>query len=296
MVDLNLVKVFITIFDTKSVSLAATKLNITQPSVSHSLSRLRYIFNEQLFIRTKEGMIPTFYAMKLYEVLNKPMIEIENALKDIKDFDPQKSDACFKLALMDTDGFNILPVLLSQLEKAAPNISLEIVAIEINKVLDWLRIGKIDAVICHQLILDKNVMSFKLFTEKYICMVTKKNQLLNYKLTFNDFLLGNHAIHSNSTMNDLIDDYLSQRGLQRKIKLKVSQSGHLDLYAGTHNLMMIRPLRVGRYSKHDSATSIFDLPMDLPTLDMTLHWHKKSRDTSAHQWFIAFLKEVLRDN
>ncbi|URK86232.1 LysR family transcriptional regulator (plasmid) [Rhizobium sp. RCAM05350] len=41
MVDLNLIRAFIAIYETESVSRAAAKLNLSQPSVSHALNRLR---------------------------------------------------------------------------------------------------------------------------------------------------------------------------------------------------------------------------------------------------------------
>ncbi|MEO9713557.1 MAG: LysR family transcriptional regulator, partial [Marinobacter alexandrii] len=39
--DLGLIKVFLSIYEDGSVSKAAETLNLTQPSVSYSLSRLR---------------------------------------------------------------------------------------------------------------------------------------------------------------------------------------------------------------------------------------------------------------
>lgn len=295
MVDLNLVKVFVTIFDTKSVSLAAERLNITQPSVSHNLSRLRYIFKNQLFTRTKEGMIPTFYAIKLYEVLNNPLLEIENAIQDIKAFDYKKSDTGFKLALADSDGINIIPVILSGLEKIAPNITLEIIPLEKNKISDWLASGKIDAAICHKLIDDQSLSTFKLFREKYICLVGNKNRILKQGLTLHGFSQGNHAIISNLTVNHLIDADLARQGLRRKIKLRIPQSSILQTYIEKNNLIITVPFRVGHYFKLAATTNVFDLPIDLPAFEMTLYWHKKTRDIQAHKWLIGFLKDALAD-
>ncbi|WP_314337551.1 LysR family transcriptional regulator [Acinetobacter guillouiae] len=95
MVDLNLIRAFVTIYNTRSVSTAAVHLNITQPSVSHNLSRLRYLFKDQLFIRTKEGMIPTTYATQLYEALNHHLVEIEGVVSEVKNFDAKTSERCF---------------------------------------------------------------------------------------------------------------------------------------------------------------------------------------------------------
>jgi DNA-binding transcriptional LysR family regulator len=60
--DLNLIRTFVAIYETQSVSGAAKRLNITQPSVSYSLTRLRDLLHDPLFTRTRDGMVPTFNA------------------------------------------------------------------------------------------------------------------------------------------------------------------------------------------------------------------------------------------
>lgn len=66
MIDLNLVRVFITIYETGSVSGAASRLHVTQPSVSYALARLRDQWSDPLFKRSRDGMQPTVLASQLY--------------------------------------------------------------------------------------------------------------------------------------------------------------------------------------------------------------------------------------
>jgi hypothetical protein len=61
-IDLNLIRAFVTIYETGSVSAAAERLHISQPSVSYTLKRLRDLLREPLFKRTREGMAPTYFA------------------------------------------------------------------------------------------------------------------------------------------------------------------------------------------------------------------------------------------
>jgi len=294
MIDLNLIKVFITIFETKNVSLAAEKLNLTQPSVSHHLMRLRYLFKDKLFTRTKLGMMPTIYAIKLYDELNHPLLLIENTVKKLKDFDPLKSEINFKLALSDLDGIYIVPKILSEINKIAPNISLEIVHIEINKVADGLVSGKIDAAICHKLNENKGILTFKLFREKYICLL-RKNNLVKYKLSLYEFAKANHMIVSSSPINNFVETYLDSKGLRHRIKIKSSYLGLLTNCLNQNDLIFLLPLRIGMYSKLDPRTQVFDLPFDTPVFDIMLHWHKSKEDLNSQKWFIGFLKNVLAD-
>lgn len=293
MVDLNLIKVFITIFDTRSVSIAAEHLNITQPSVSHSLSRLRYLMKDQLFTRTKEGMIPTFYATQLYESLNQPLLDIENVINDVKEFDFHSSDRCFRVALTDIGGQYFLPLILSRLEQIAPKISLEVVTVEMNKLSDWLITGKIDAAICNKNLEDKNLNTLTLFREKYVCLVSQNIHKIQDNFTLENFLEENHAVVSATTGHNLIENYLSKQSLRRKIKLRVPQFSILNELIEKHNLIVTVPSRIGRYYQSNPAIRVFDVPFDLPEFNVTLHWHKKTADILAQKWFINFLQDTL---
>lgn len=293
MVDLNLIRVFITIYNTRSVSAAAEHLNITQPSVSHNLSRLRYIFKDQLFNRTKDGMIPTSYSTQLYESLNQHFIEIESIVSEVKFFDPLSSERCFRIALTDIGGIYFLPILLSRLEEIAPNITLEVVTVDMTKLSDWLITGKIDAAICNKNLEDNSLNSLKLFDEKYVCLINDDSEKETKKFDLDDFLMGNHAVVAASTGHNLVESYLSKKGLRRKIKLQVPQFSILGELIVKHNLIVTVPSRIGEYFKHNKKIKIFDVPFELPSFEVTLHWYKKSGDQSAQKWFIDFLQNTL---
>ena len=65
--DLNLLLVFNQLLIDRRVSTAADNLDLTQPAVSNALKRLRVTLNDELFVRTYQGMEPTPYAQQLAE-------------------------------------------------------------------------------------------------------------------------------------------------------------------------------------------------------------------------------------
>ena len=64
-VDLNLLRVFNAIIEERSLTRAGQRLALSQPAVSYSLGRLRTLFDDPLFIRTRVGMQPTPIALEL---------------------------------------------------------------------------------------------------------------------------------------------------------------------------------------------------------------------------------------
>jgi len=70
--DLNLLLVFNQLLIDRRVSTAADNLELTQPAVSNALKRLRSALNDELFVRTYQGMEPTPYAGSWLSRLRKP--------------------------------------------------------------------------------------------------------------------------------------------------------------------------------------------------------------------------------
>jgi DNA-binding transcriptional LysR family regulator len=57
--DLNLMRLLVALYEDRSVTRAAQRLGISQPSVSNGLRKLRGQFGDQLFVRSASGMEPT---------------------------------------------------------------------------------------------------------------------------------------------------------------------------------------------------------------------------------------------
>ena len=64
-VDLNLFIVFDAIYTEANLTRAGQIVGITQPALSNALARLRETFNDPLFVRTAQGMVPTPMAQNI---------------------------------------------------------------------------------------------------------------------------------------------------------------------------------------------------------------------------------------
>ena len=60
--DGHLLRLFVLVYETSSVSRTAEHLGINQSSVSHALGRLRQLIGEPLFVRSGRGIVPTARA------------------------------------------------------------------------------------------------------------------------------------------------------------------------------------------------------------------------------------------
>ena len=86
--DLNLFIAFDTIYTEKNLTKAGQVLGITQPAVSNALSRLRELFDDELFVRTSKGMIPTPVANQIITDVRSALSLIQNTISEAEKFNP----------------------------------------------------------------------------------------------------------------------------------------------------------------------------------------------------------------
>lgn len=295
MIDLNLVRVFVTIFETGSVSGAAERLHITQPSVSYALSRLRTLLNDPLFKRNRDGMQPTFLATQLYAKFRYSLSEIERAIAQTSQFDPRVSTRGFRLALSDLGEVFFLPYILQALQKQAPHAELEILQIDIDKLGEWLKTGKIDAAICNRSDLPLDANCELIFPERYVCLVAADHPRIGETMTMEQYLDEHHVVVSAVTGHHVVEDRLRDARLERKVRLRVPHFSVLPVVVSSSDLLVTLPARVARMFASRSATRVVELPFPVPAIEISLLWNDHDSDILAQRWFCSLLKETLKD-
>src|SRR5215471_7468608 len=100
-VDLNLLKAFDALMTERAVTRAASRIGLSQPAMSHALSRLRGLFADELFVRAATGMEPTARAREIAPLVTAAIEHIEAALRLATGFDPATSAAIFTAGMAE---------------------------------------------------------------------------------------------------------------------------------------------------------------------------------------------------
>lgn len=146
-VDLNLMRVFVAVFETRSLTAAAERLFVTQSAVSQSLGRLRKLFEDQLFERRGGQMQPTPVAQDAYTDLREALDRVDLALSRVRDFDPSSSRRTFRIALSELGEIGWLGAILAEVRRAAPEVVVESVALDHDEIATWLDRGHVDVAV-----------------------------------------------------------------------------------------------------------------------------------------------------
>ncbi len=145
-VDLNLFVVFDAIYTEGGITAAARTLNLTQPAVSHALGRLRELFDDPLFERRGQGMVPTPLARTLIAEVRTSLQGFERTLREGTRFDPATSERRFTISMRDALEATLLPPLMAAIAKEAPRIDVTTVRGDRRQLEAELLAGTIDAV------------------------------------------------------------------------------------------------------------------------------------------------------
>src|SRR3981189_683240 len=86
--DLNLLLVLDGVLREGTLSNAAKALNVSQPTISSSLAKLREILQDELFVRSGNGMQPTPRALALKEPIQRVLAAVKGEILDTVRFDP----------------------------------------------------------------------------------------------------------------------------------------------------------------------------------------------------------------
>lgn len=292
-VDLNLIKIFLAIYETGSVSGAAKRVHLTQPSISYSLSRLRSLLHDPLFHRTRDGMQPTFSADKLYETFRTSLMNIELAIASTREFDPSISRRTFRIALSDLGEVFFIPILMQKFRALAPNISIEVVPMEVNQVESWLLKGRIDAAIGNLTFLKEKVNSLPIFEEFYTCLVCTKHPRISKQLTLDQFLNEHHVSVSRTTGHSLVEDILKKLNISRHVSLTIPHFSVLPSIIPGSEVIACLPSRVAGMFAQSGNARVMDIPLELPTFEVGVYWENQLEDTVAQQWLIQLIQRTL---
>ena len=143
-VDLNLFIVFDAIYTEANLTRAGQIVGITQPAVSNALARLRETFNDPLFVRTAQGMVPTPMAQNIIGPVRNALSLLRVSVQESRIFNPQQAAKTYRISMTDLTEAVILPLLFQRLRRLAPTVVIESFLSKRRETTKELAAGRLD--------------------------------------------------------------------------------------------------------------------------------------------------------
>ncbi|QOT81178.1 LysR family transcriptional regulator [Cupriavidus basilensis] len=221
-IDLNLLVAFEAVFETRNVTLAAQRLHRAQPSVSNALSRLRTLFQDELFMRTAAGMVPTERAMALMPSIGQALMQIREVLDQGAGFDPATARGKrFTIAASDYADIVVVPHILARLRRLAPHTDLRVAKLDRAAIYKQLDEGVLDMAIGGHLAPPKRMLVTHLYEEQFVCIADRRHpRLRRHALDLQTFIALPHALFvpsDDGSIRGVIDENLARLGVRRRV-------------------------------------------------------------------------------
>lgn len=281
-VDLNLLKVFDAVYDERSVSRAAERVGLTQPSVSHALKRLRALFRDPLFVRTRTGVEPTPAARRVAPAIADALVVVQGVLDEAVRFDPATARRTFRVHMSDLAEMVFLPPLIRAMRERAPHCSLETRQLEWDALPDALEAGAVDLAIGHLPGLVRDFAHRHLFREEYVTLrrAASKGAV--------DYI----AITSHPPSLAI----LRESGLLDRVKLSMPHFLVVPAILAEADYAVIVPRAIARAFERYGRYRVVPLRMAQRHFDVGLFWMRRHTAEPGHRWMRELMIELLAES
>lgn len=291
-VDLNLFIVFDAIYSEANLTRAGQIVGITQPAVSNALARLRETFNDPLFVRTAQGMVPTPMAQNIIGPVRNALQLLRVSVQESRIFNPQQANKTYRVSMTDLTEAVLLPPLFQRLRRLAPQVCIESMLSRRREMTKELAAGRLDFAVDAPLNTDPQVRHVKLLDDRYVCALRRGHPLAKEKISLDDYLSLSH-IHISSRRSGLgyVDLSLGKMGIQRRVVLRSQHYLMASTVLQQTDMAMTVPERFAK--RHD--LHYVDLPVnDVPNVESHLYWHESTDQDPANRWMREQLIEIAQ--
>ena len=282
-IDLNLLVAFDAIYRSRNLTAAGRALGLSQPAMSHLLSRLRSTFKDPLFVRLPRGLQPTPLANEVAPVLVEALGMIRGSLERTT-FDAAKSTRIFNLRMGDIGEVVHLPHLIRELRASAPHVRLHTNQIPAPQVRDALGDGEVD-VAAGDYDLGAGCREVLLYQTEYACVLRADHPTIGSRLTLRQFKAAEHILIKPlgpSQHGEDIERALSSHKVS--VAVQISHFHGVAALVTSTDLIATVPSRLAESMKQLAGIKVLRPPISLPRIKVSLYWHERFHRDPGNAW------------
>lgn len=293
--DLNLLVVFLTIYREGTLTRSAALLNLSQPAISHALGRLREQFDDPLFVRRGNRMVPTARAEQLVIPVREALRVLEQGLAGPPTFNPAATQREFRLGLRDVLEATALPRLLQELTQVAPAVSINSTRVERREMDVELANGRLDLAVDVLLPVDSDIHHQPVTQDRLVVVASRRHPRIRHgQLDLETYMQSGHVLVSSRRRGPGLEDVeLARAGLERRIVLRCQHYFAACRVVENTELLLTMPEQYARMANAGYDTMLYPTPFPSPNMDVFLYWHKSRDDDPANRWLRATISGLF---
>ena len=283
--DLNLLLAFDALFFERSVTRAAARLRIKQPAMSHALSALRLLLQDELFTRSASGLEPSHRAITLAPGVRRLLEQAQTTLFGLEPFKPETSAATFRIGMSDQLEVVLLPRLIEQIRREAPQVKLLVRTADRDRVHTLLEAGQIDLAVGFFPPAGKSFRTLSLFEETHVCVFNPRRVRASLPITRTQWLSLPHAlVSSKDRVDGYMEDAFRKAGVRPNVVMATPRFMTIAFVLHEAEMIATLPSKIAKLCADTLNLAISPLPVRFPAFPVEMVWHARSEQDPASLW------------
>ncbi|MDJ0992518.1 MAG: LysR family transcriptional regulator [Dinoroseobacter sp.] len=285
--DLNLLRVFDTLMRERSVSGAAIRLNLTQPSTSNALERLRHALGDRLLVRQGNTMVPTQAAQDFWPHVQAALAKIETGLETLQHFDPSTAEGKLTIGI-DAYSMAIMgPLFTANLKSQAPGLAIEYHASSPHLASESLLNGQFDVVIGPVWKPLPGLEHKTLKNETFTCLLSRKLQVTSVDgtISLDSYSSLPHLLYSEvGIVEGNVDVGLESIGRSRTVGVSTPFESTVPEILNSEEMIMTIGRSLGEKLAKQFKLRLLEPPVPVPGFEIGLVWSPVNSSSKRHSW------------
>ncbi|WP_261818128.1 LysR family transcriptional regulator [Vibrio gallicus] len=297
-IDFNLLKIFVTVYQEKSLKRAAERLFVTTPAVSQNIKKLRETLDEELFVLSHRQFVPTPYSDELYTKVFPLLEGISLAIEETKQFDPSTLEQSFNLDINPHLQVWLGTGLFKAFHEQSPKSTLILHTISPNT-LTGLCNGSIDAAIHFEAEnLPPEIVAIPITQLEFMIAMRRDHpfkkseayidELLEYSFGHIDLAYLDPNKHSR------LEDRLKEAGKNIHMAMRTtSVAGLISTIINSDIIGPCFPPTIEAVSKQVRLVRVLDM-REIGTMQIYLFIHQKNLNSPKYKWLTEIISDAVK--
>ncbi|HDR9280579.1 TPA: LysR family transcriptional regulator [Burkholderia vietnamiensis] len=271
--DLNLFRVLDAVYVHGGIGAAARALHLTQPAVTHALNRLRAHFDDPLFVRQGNRVVPTERTRAVIADVQLHVAGLQRAARDPSAFDPATLELSIAIGIRDVLESIALPQIVAAFASDAPGLRFVSRRVALSEIERELASGNLDLVVA----------------------MRHDHPLMRGPLRRSDYFAARHVAVSSLGEPQSLDVLLGNDGRFRHIQLICQHYFAACQIAAAGDLLLTLPRTYALRIATMLPIAVQPLPLRLKPFPLLAYWHESRETDRAHQWVRARVAGLVRE-
>lgn len=299
--DLNLIVTFRELIAERSVTGAADRLGVSQPTVSAALGRLRRYFGDELMVRRNGCYQLTPLATSLADQIEVLCRNAERLLSAHRRFDPATSEREFTFLMADYTVAVLGHTISREVSRNAPRVGLHVRLVRESLTSEYDDLIRfIDVMIAPMSLVPAAplVRTTELFRDRWVCVASADNRHLGpdgVGLEELAALPWVASYHQEGFSAVPISRQLQLLGIRPCVAVRVESYLSVPYFVVGTNRIALMQERLARQVAPRLGLRVLEVLGELEPITELLWWHERYDDDPAHSWMRQLLTDVTRD-